>query len=166
MESFTHRSHGLEQLDALVQQLQLTHVYIVETIWIERIEQVQEYHDRFVSQGFEGVMIRDPEGPYERNKRSKYLQKYKEMMDQEFPIIGFTEGTGDEAGSVLWIVRLPNDRVVHVRPRGTREQRQEWFQHGSDFIGKPLTVLFQGWTEDGSLRFPVGKAIREDILLP
>jgi ATP-dependent DNA ligase len=35
------------------------------------------------------IRVRDKNGIYEPNKRSKYLQKYKKFMEEEFKIIGF-----------------------------------------------------------------------------
>ena len=39
---------------------------------------------------------------YEPNKRSKDLQKYKDNMEEEYKIVGFHEGSGDEKGAVIW----------------------------------------------------------------
>ena len=72
-------------------------------------------------------MIRDKAGPYEPNKRSKYLQKYKEIMEEEFKIIGFHEGTGDEKGIVIWECETPDKKQFSVRPKGTREIRKELY---------------------------------------
>jgi DNA ligase-1 len=50
---------------------------------------------------------------------------------------------------------------MDVRPRGTREDRAHFFQQGTRYIGKMLTVKFQGYSEYGIPRFPVGIAIRD-----
>jgi DNA ligase-1 len=42
-----------------------------------------------MEEGYEGIMVRNPNSPYEISKRSSYLQKYKEFDDDEFEIIGF-----------------------------------------------------------------------------
>ena len=38
-----------------------------------------------------------------------------------------------------------------------------YLRTGNDYIGKMLTVVFQGYTRDCSLRFAKGKDIRFDI---
>ena len=53
-------------------------------------------HSKYINMGFEGLILRNCNGIYEVNKRSYDLQKYKHFMDEEFDIIDFTEGTGDE----------------------------------------------------------------------
>lgn len=132
----------------------------VETIIINKLNEVKEYHDNFVKNGFEGIMIRDLNGIYEINKRSKYLQKFKEFFEEEFTIIGFHEGDGDEKGAIIWECEI-NSNKFSVRPKGTFERRKELFLDGDKYIGKKLTVIFQEYTNDGIPRFPVGKSIRD-----
>ena len=134
----------------------------VESILINKVEEVQTYHDQFVAEGYEGIMIRATNGPYEVQKRSKYLQKFKEFMEEEFEIIGFHEGTGIDAGSVIWECKTNEGAEFSVRPVGTQEYRKDLFSNAKKYIGKMLTVRFQGFTNDGVLRFPTGKAIRSN----
>ena len=61
---------------------------------------------------------------------------------------------------MIWICK--KDKEFRVRPRGTIEQRKEWFKNGKKYIGKMLTVIYQELSEQNVPRFPVGKAIRED----
>ena len=135
-------------------------IVLVPTYKIDKLEDVKTYHDKFVQEGYEGIMIRDKEGPYEPNKRSKYLQKYKEIMEEEFKIIGFTEGEV-EKGLVIWIVELPNKKTCNVVPLGSVEYRKDLYKNAEKYIGSLLTVIFQEYTNDGILRFPVGKGIRD-----
>jgi DNA ligase-1 len=115
-----------------------------------------------VEEGFEGVMVRDKSGPYEPDKRSKYLQKYKEMMEEEFKIVGYHDGVGKFKGTVVWTCEIEPGKTVDVTPKGTLEYRKKLFESANKYIGKKLTVIFFGYTADGSLRFPIGKAIREN----
>ena len=135
-------------------------IVLVPTYKIDKLEDVKTYHDKFVQEGYEGIMVRDKEGPYEPNKRSKYLQKYKEIMEEEFKIIGFTEGEV-EKGLVIWIVELPNKKTCNVVPLGTVEYRKDLYKNAEKYIGSLLTVIFQEYTNEGILRFPVGKGIRD-----
>jgi ATP-dependent DNA ligase len=135
-------------------------IVLVPTYKIDKLEDVKTYHDKFVQEGYEGIMVRDKEGPYEPNKRSKYLQKYKEIMEEEFKIIGFTEGEV-EKGLVIWIVELPNKKTCNVVPLGTVEYRKDLYKNAEKYIGSLLTVIFQEYTNDGIPRFPVGKGIRD-----
>lgn len=133
----------------------------VNTYPVTNANEVKTFHDRFVQQGHEGVMIRTKEGPYEINKRSAHLQKYKEFDEDEFEIVGFHEGTGDEQGLVLWNCITKDGKPFSVRPKGTFVLRRQLFLDAGQHVGKQLTVKYQGLSEDGVPRFPVGKDIRE-----
>ena len=122
---------------------------------------------QFVSEGYEGAMVRNKDGKYGLGKRSSDLQKVKSFLDGEYEIIGFEEGSGNDAGTVIWQCRTaptsdyPYGNDFMVRPRGTREQRREWYENGTQYIGRMLTVRYQELTDDGIPRFPVGVAIRD-----
>ena len=119
-------------------------------------------HQQFTGdEDFEGVMIRNLHGTYDLNKRSKHLQKFKTFQDAEYEIIGFDEASGNDQGTVVWIVKTDAGQEFRVRPEGTREVRRAFFENGADYIGKMLTVKFFELTDDGVPRFPVGVAIRD-----
>lgn len=133
----------------------------VETGKVKDIAEFREQFSRYVETGWEGVMLRNTDGPYLSNYRSHDLQKYKEMLDEEFPIVGWKEGDGRDKGTVIWLCKTADGTEFSVRPRGTVEQRREWFEAGERYVGKLLTVIFQEKSEKGVPRFPVGKAIRD-----
>ena len=84
-------------------------------------------------------------------------------LKEEFKIIGFHEGKGDEKGLVIWdCTTNKEEKPFSVRPKGTAEQRKDLYDNGKKYIGKKLTVIFQEYHESGIPRFPVGKAIREN----
>ena len=154
-----------ERLDILnnliSESLSISRCKKVDTFIANELNDVKKYHDDFVKEGYEGIMIRDMDGIYEINKRSKYLQKFKEFMEEEFKIIGFHEGTGDEKGIVIWDCITKDGKFFAVRPKGTFESRKKLFDEGNDHIGKLLTVIFQEYSADNIPRFPVGKGIRD-----
>lgn len=116
----------------------------------------------YVADGWEGIMLRNHDGEYAQNFRSHDLQKYKEFMEEEFPIVGWKEGEGRDAGTVIWLCENRECVQFAVRPRGSLEQRRDWLQKAPTLIGKNLTVIFQEWSEKRVPRFPVGKDIREN----
>lgn len=141
-------------------------VQIVQTEQAREQADIKKKHDEYVAEGFEGIMLRDPIGIYEPNKRSKYLQKYKEFMEEEFRIVGFHDGEGIDQGLVIWECALGSPeggKTFSVKPKGSHEARRLAFETAQDQIGKLLTVIFQEYSSDGVPRFPVGKAIRIDL---
>jgi DNA ligase-1 len=122
---------------------------------------VKKKHDEYVEEGYEGIMLRNKNGLYKIGGRSVDLQKFKMFLDDEYEIVGFYDGEGAEKGCVLWRCKTPEGRVFGCRPHGTQEERKELFKHGSEYVGKKLTVRYQELTDDGIPRFPVGIAIRD-----
>ena len=134
---------------------------ITENYVVEKPEEVKTYHDQFVKEGYEGAMVRNPNLPYQMDKKSVGLQKYKDFQDDEFEIVGFTEATGNDAGTVIWICKMPNGDTFKARPTGTREERAKMLSDAPNLIGKPLTVRYFEMTEDNLPRHGVGVAIRD-----
>jgi DNA ligase-1 len=124
-------------------------------------EDLKKFHDKYVAEGKEGLIIRNKDGLYQLAARSKDLQKYKEFEDAEYKVTGFTDGEGSEKGLVIWICETSAGKSFHVRPRGTHEARAEIFNEAKDYVGKSLTVRYQELTEEGIPRFPVGIAFRD-----
>ena len=136
-------------------------IRLVLTQQIEKPDQIEENLRKFVKEGYEGIILRNKEGVYRAGHRSWDLQKYKLFQEEEFEIVGFTEGAGREKGLVIWECQTTENRTFHVRPEGDHDMRRHLFKNGQSCIGKKLTVVFQEYTKDKIPRFPVGKALRE-----
>ena len=122
---------------------------------------IQKLLTKNLQDGYEGVMIRNVASPYE-GKRSYNLQKYKKFDDEEFKIVGYQEGQGNDAGTVIWTCEVPKTKKrFTVRPKGTRAERAKLLKDGKKYVGKKLTVKFQDYTSAGIPRFPVGLTIRD-----
>jgi ATP-dependent DNA ligase len=134
---------------------------LVENVTVDDEDEIHAAQARFVEEGYEGAMVRNLTGAYRIGKRSADLQKVKTFLDDEYEIVGFSEGTGGETGCVVWVCKTSSGDEFSVRPRGTREERQRYFQNGNNYIGKMLTVRYQELTDDGIPRFPVGISIRD-----
>jgi len=58
---------------------------------VETVEQLLAHQDEWLDQGFEGAMIRDPNGPYKfgrSTEREGFLMKLKRFIDEEAVVIG------------------------------------------------------------------------------
>jgi len=134
---------------------------VVDTRLIHTLGEFRQAFGEYVEAGYEGIMLRNTNGMYCQNYRSHDLQKYKEFVESEYPIVGFKEAAGRDAGTVIWVCKTAEEREFSVRPRGTQEQRRQWFHDGQKYQGKLLTVIYQELSELNVPRFPVGKAIRD-----
>lgn len=61
---------------------------------IESAKELEEYETQCLTEGYEGVMIRDPNGPYKQGRsttKEGYLLKIKRFEDSEAEVIGVEE---------------------------------------------------------------------------
>lgn len=166
-----YRLHQMDKMpgtldqDELIKSLTTSAVELTENIYVMREDQLEEIHDLFVDEGYEGLMLRNLEMPYEFS-RSWNLVKYKVMKDSEFKIVDAEQALkGKQKGAIIWICETAQGDRFNVVPNGTIESRKklwaEWEADPTEFIGKELTVQYQELTPKGIPRFPKGLAIRD-----
>jgi DNA ligase-1 len=134
---------------------------VVDTFLVPKKSQMSKYHQQFVEQGHEGIMIREATSTYEIGKRSNYLLKFKEFQTEEYEIVGAKTGHGRDADAVVWVCKTASGNEFTVKPEGTIKERERYYSQRDQYIGKQLTVRFQNLTALGVPRFPVGVAIRD-----
>lgn len=138
-------------------------VIVTPTVECRDEADVYMYHKHFTTQKFEGTMIRSQTGKYEINKRSYSLLKLKDFVDEEFKVIGVTEGGGKDAGLAIFICETTDGiKSFNCRPEGSEDNRRELFRNRDRYIGKFLTVRYQELSNDNVPIFPVGVCIRDE----
>lgn len=140
-------------------------IKLVLTTQADTVSEFEQLYAQYIGDGYEGAILRNALGPYDQNRRSPNLQKFKEFIDDEFTIVGAYENKGKQAGQCTFECVTEKGAVFGVKPKGTdARRRQYWkdFQKG-DLTGKKLTVRFFDWTtsEKPVPHFPVGIAIRD-----
>lgn len=146
-----------QEIERLITKpLQKKYIKFVTPIEVNSHEEIEQHHNKFVSEGFEGVIIRIPDSAYE-NKRSKNLLKYKHFLDEEFPIIDVEEGFGNRSGTAgNLILKMTDGKKFSAGIRGGMEYYKYLFQNKSKIIGKLATIRYQNLTDEDKLpRFPV-----------
>jgi len=161
VDGVTYSERYARLVGTIPQADQCSYLEVVHTQLIHDLNAFQQAFGEYVASGYEGIMLRNVAGSYRQNYRSHDLQKYKEFVEAEYPIVGFKEACGRDAGTVTWVCATDECRQFSVRPRGTQEQRRQWFHDGQQYVGKLLTVIYQELSELNVPRFPVGKAIRD-----
>jgi DNA ligase-1 len=118
-------------------------------------EELKSIFDKHLSDGYEGSIIRNPDGIYV-NKRSKDLIKHKEFFDEEFQILEILPGKGnrsDIAGSI--VVKINDNMSCGCGIKGSWKYAEDLLNNKDSYIGKYATVRYFEKTDDGNLRFPV-----------
>lgn len=153
-------------------------IKLVKCIQVNSEEEIKMNHQTLVnSENYEGTMIRNKDGMYKEKYRSFDLLKFKDFMDSEFEIVDYTfekDTSGSDNNLIVWVVKIKDDISCSVRPKGTKEQRQDLYKEcATDFTkfkGRKLWTKFFEYTSDGNLRFPTTKTndvssyIRDEIV--
>jgi hypothetical protein len=118
--------------------------------------EVREIFDRVLSEGGEGVILRNAEGVYKtKTTRSKDLIKLKKLNSAEYKVVGYTQGeTGKDRGAVIWIAETKSGQRFNVTPKNcTYEDRYRLFaecQESFDdvYSGRQMTVEYIELSKD------------------
>ena len=121
----------------------------------------REINQRSIDGGYEGIMIKDPEAPYEC-KRSVSWLKLKPFIEVSLEVKDVEEGTGRNVGRLGALVCEGNDDSRHIRVNvgsGFSDDDRNTFRNSrSDVLGRIVEVRADAITQnqDGSysLRFP------------
>jgi DNA ligase 1 len=137
-------------------------IRFVETMYVDAQDVVPMFR-KYRSQGYEGGMLRNGGGKYS-HKRSYDLLKVKEFEDAEFQIVAINEGRGKLKGHAIFECAI-EDGITRFEAKliGAEERLKDIFNNQNQYLGKKLTVQFQGRTKNNIPRFPVGVRIREDV---
>ena len=120
--------------------------------------------DDYTSRGSEGIMINQNE--VYQFWRTGWLIKVKKMYTVDLKVIHIQEGNGQNQGKVGALVVDYKGYSVGVGSGLTKEQREYYWEHPEEIIGKIIEVQTFEETKDKqgnlSLRFPVFKRVRDD----
>jgi len=122
---------------------------------------MRRFAEDSVAEGFEGIMIKSMDAPYEC-KRSDFWMKWKPTISVDLNIVDLEEGTGRNQGRLGAIVceGEDNGRVIRVNVGSgfSDALRDEYWTNRNDLLGHLVEVQADAVTQnqDGSysLRFP------------
>ena len=142
--------------------LNLEYVIPLDYYKIESLNELKQYHELFLSQGYEGTMLRHPVNYYTYG-RSNDLLKYKTFKEDDFECIKINigkisiqkDGKEKEIETVTSIVVQKDNVVSEVGSGFSIEMRNEIYNNQDYYIGKLAEIKYFEITKDNSLRFPV-----------
>lgn len=121
----------------------------------------RDYNKQMVAEGYEGIMIKDPEAKYECKRTASWL-KQKPFIEVSLTITAVEEGTGKNVGRLGALVCEGVDDskeiCVNVGSGFTDGDRNSYWQERDTIVGQVVEVRADAITQnqDGtySLRFP------------
>lgn len=116
---------------------------------------IKQLLDESIELGFEGLILRQHDFPYEAGKRSKSLIKVKKFLDDEFKIIG-THLSKDG----LPMVDFDTGRNTEGKATmpGSMIQKAALYDR-NDLVGKWVHLEYSQWTKDNIPFHPTATAI-------
>lgn len=172
---FEKRLLILQQIDELIKTHHLNHLIVAKTFKCQNEKEVFEYYNKFLKEKYEGAVVRNYNSKYEtskfKEKRSYTTVKLKPNFDDEFEIIGFTEGIrGKDVGAIIWKLKTKDGKVfTAVDKDRTYDERYELFNKyknnpelfEADYKGKMMTVEYQDLSKNKTPQRAKAKAVRD-----
>jgi ATP-dependent DNA ligase len=133
---------------------------VVAPFWLcENLDDVMRTHDKLQELGYEGIIVRHTQAPYEL-KRSLYVMKFKAKKEDDYEIIGYNEEvsiSGESKGTLGALVCKSGDgNTFHVGTGFSEDVRRELWLKREELFGKTAKVKYQHLTTGKQVpRFPV-----------
>jgi DNA ligase-1 len=149
----------IEQVRELIDLIDSKYIQYVITITAAVKDDVTHHHDKWVSEGNEGAMIRHYNGIYGQGQRSSDLLKVKEFDETEFEFKCFEQGQREE--DLIAVCETLEKKEFRAKMIGNKLSKATMQTECGELQGTQLTVKHFGWTTDGLPRFPIGKSFRD-----
>lgn len=148
-----------DTLSALV--LPFANVELVPTVVIKDEAQLKEVHQMYLSQGYEGTIIRHSDAHYGVNKRDSQLLKYKDFIDISCEVIDIVPSDKRPEQGVC-VCKTDKGDIFHTGMKFSHAERREILVNKEKYINRMAEIRFFEYTDDGLPRFPVCVGFRND----
>lgn len=120
-------------------------------------QHIKEKFALFISQNYEGCIIRNADAPYQISYRSPDLLKYKEVQDHEFEIIDVRESYD----GAVFICKTEAGVTFDCNPAWTKTAKRQALSKKEYYISRWLRVEYEKLSAEGRPLKPIGKLTYE-----
>ena len=138
-------------------------IQLVEQKIVSKEENIWKLHDQYVSEGFEGCVIRNPDKPYKPNGRTNDMIKFKNYKSEDFKVVGYELGRrGSE--DMTFICELKDGRTFSAMPVGDRAVKEEYVKNfESKYKDHFAECTYFNYSNDGIPTQPKMRVFRFDL---
>lgn len=170
---------ALDRYTILIEQLHMKHnihvyksieddevsdtIHLLDHVLVESWPSMMLCHDQYVSEGFEGACITDPDKPYKPGSRGNQLIKIKQYKSEDFRVVGYELGLrGSE--DMTFICELEDGRTFKAMPVGDRATKAEYVENFEEkYKGHKVECTFFNYSDDGIPTQPKARIFRFDL---
>ena len=140
-----------------------TSIFILEHIKVSGWDNIEALHDTYVSEGFEGVVIRNPDKLYKPGGRTNDMIKIKKYKSEDFKVIGYKLGLrGSE--DMTFTCELKDGRTFEAMPVGDRATKEEYVENFEDkYKGHKAECTYFNYSDEGIPTQPKLRVFRFDL---
>ncbi len=139
------------------------YIQIVDCEIAKNKDQVYKLNDKYLMEGYEGVIVRNKSGLYVYKKKSYDVLRTKEFKSNVFTIVNGKAGTGSYSNTIIWELRCNQSnskKSFHAIQMGSEKVRKSIYdafqKNHYDFIGKKVKVKYLAIDDYGCvLRNPI-----------
>lgn len=168
-KSFKERlKYMMEIRDELQLQFQPNEEFDVDELRIQFVPHVEisgwdnilNLHNTYVSEGWEGLVIRDPNKVYRPNGRTNDMIKIKKYSDMEIKVIGYELGLRGSEDMTFKCV-LPNGIEFLAKPFGDKNIKEDYVANfDKEYKNKSATIKYFCLSDSGVPLQPSLKCFR------
>lgn len=148
-----------QELNDMLENNPYEYIELVESKLTDKNDVVREMYLTALSLGFEGLMLKEPNEPYEysyKNYHSKYLKKIKPSTRHEYRIIGYETGVGKNINAITLVLETEKGQPFRCTIKNTLDFKESLYELWKDpdyfnnnVLHKLVTVEFQSLSNDG-----------------
>ena len=123
----------------------LNHPYIkrVNEVIVNSDEEVLKFRDKYISEGYEGTVVREMNEEYAFGFRPRFIRKFKTHIDSEFLIVDIIPKPSDETLPLFVLKNDINNENFECNPTGDWTDQRLYLANKEDFIGLYATVRYR-----------------------
>ena len=138
-------------------------IQFVPQVLISGYDNMIKLHNDYVEEGWEGLVIRDPDKVYRPNGRTNDMIKIKVYKSEDFLVTGYELGLrGSE--DMVFICQTKEGKEFKAKPLGDRLQKEEYVENFDSLYKNHIgECKFFYYSDDNVPLQPCFKAFRDDL---